>query len=173
MNIQYNWQITYELFLESMQYHLRIDASRDFILYMTSLCPEHFKQTTLIDFLNLCIHNQYGTDYKFDYRVLRRIIELHIAFHGMVTVKEFIEMCDFLINKKYNHIVEKVLILMFSEYGHRIYPVEYQKIISSFNKNCVKDIDIQNMPCSDLYHYLPKDFVQEISPFLINYEHRK
>jgi hypothetical protein len=173
MNIQYNWQITYELFLESMQYHLRIDASRDFILYMTSLCPEHFKQTTLIDFLNLCIHNQYGTDYEFDYRVLRRIIELHIAFHGMVTVKEFIEMCDFLINKKYNHIVEKVLILMFSEYGHRIYPVEYQKIISSFNKNCVKDIDIQNMPCSDLYHYLPKDFVQEISPFLINYEHRK
>lgn len=170
MNIQH--KITYELFLESMQYHLRIEASRDFILYMTSLCPEHFKQTTLIDFLNLCIHNQYRTDYEFDYRALRRIIELHITFHGMVTAKEFIEMCDFLINKKYNHIVEKVLILMFSEYGRRIYPVEYKKIISSFNKNCVKE-DIQNMLCSDLYHYLPKDFVQEISPFLINYEYRK
>lgn len=170
MNIQ---QITYELFLESMQYHLRIEASRDFILYMTSLCPEHFKQTTLIDFLNLCIHNQYRTDYEFDYRALRRIIELHITFHGMVTAKEFIEMCDFLINKKYNHIVEKVLILMFSEYGRRIYPAKYQKIISSFNKNCIEDIDIQNMPCSDLYNYLPKDFMQEISPFLINYEYRK
>lgn len=169
MNIQ---QITYEFFLKSMQYHLRIDASRDFILYMTSLCPEHFRQTTLIDFLNLCIHNQYRTDYEFDYRALLRIIELHITFHGMVTAKEFIEMCDFLINKKYNHIVEKVLILMFSEYGRRIYPVEYKKIISSFNKNCVKE-DIQNMLCSDLYHYLPKDFVQEISPFLINYEYRK